>query len=183
MVVNSVPVSCVLSLIAHVDRSETHNLDGGHKLISKGCWNVPFEMPSVRTDGAPEHADTKIRGELASYCTMENVQDYTLSARRPNEPMYALIVISSVRNASEGENAHIYMVEKVSPVTPADIVALRLVLNKLSAFAKTATQSTAVCTSPVKWPQGSSPSSASKSRRLGYHPTTASPPRDPDRRD
>ena len=37
MVVESVPVSCALSLIAHVGRSETHSLDGGHTLISKGC--------------------------------------------------------------------------------------------------------------------------------------------------
>ena len=183
MVVNSVPVSCVLSLIAHVGRSETHNLDGGHKLISKGCWNVPFKMPLVSTEGAPEHADTKINGEAASYCTMENVQDYTLSARRPNAPMYALIVISSARNAPEGDNAHIYMVEKVAPVSPADVITIRLVLERLSEFAKTASQSTALCTSPVKWPEGRSPGSAKKSRRLGYHPTTASPPRDADRDD
>ena len=177
MVVNSVPVSCVLSLIAHVGRSETHNLDGGHKLISKGCWNVPFEMPIANAEDAPEHADTKIIGEVASYCTMENVQDYTLSARRPNEPMYALIVTSSIRNAPEGDNAHVCMVEKVAPVSPADIVTLRPVLERLSAFAKTASESTSHCTSPVKWPEGRSPGSARKSRRLGYHPTAASPPR------
>ena len=183
MVVESVPVSCVLSLIAHVGRSETHILDGGHKLISKGCWNVPFETPHVKADGAPEHTDTKIIGEAASYCTMENVQDYTLSARRPNEPMYALIVISSIRSAPGGDNAHIYMVEKVAPVRPADIATLRPVLKRLSAFAKTASESTALYTSPVKWEQGRFSGSAKTSRRLGYHPTTASPPRDPDRHD
>ena len=75
MVVESVPVSCVLSLIAHVGRSETHSLDGGHKLISTGCLNVPFEMPPVKAEDAPELTDTKIIGEAASYCTMENVQD------------------------------------------------------------------------------------------------------------
>ena len=74
MVVESVPVSCALSLIAHVGRSETHSLDGGHKLISNGCWNVSFEMPSVKTEGAPEHTDTKIIGDAASYSTMEDVQ-------------------------------------------------------------------------------------------------------------
>ena len=52
---------------------------------------------------------------------MENVQYYTLSARRPNEPMYALIIISSVREAPEGGNALIYMVEKVAPVSSADV--------------------------------------------------------------
>ena len=69
---------------------------------------------------------------------MENVQDYTLSARRPNEAMYALIVISSIRDAPGVDNAHIYMVEKVAPVKPADIATLRPNLKRLSLFAKTA---------------------------------------------
>ena len=59
MVVDSVQASCVLSLVAHVGRSETVNLEGGHKLISRGCWNVPFEPPQAKPDGVPEHADGK----------------------------------------------------------------------------------------------------------------------------
>ena len=42
MVLESVPVSCVISLTARVGRSETQNLDGGHKLSSKACWKLPF---------------------------------------------------------------------------------------------------------------------------------------------
>ena len=34
--------SCVLSLIAHTGRSVISDLVGGHKLVSKHCWNVPF---------------------------------------------------------------------------------------------------------------------------------------------
>ena len=49
MVVNSVPASCVLSLLAHVGRSETVPLQGGHKLISRGRWNVPFEPSKEKT--------------------------------------------------------------------------------------------------------------------------------------
>ena len=71
MVVESVPVSSVISLTAHVGRSETQNLNGGHKFSTKGCWNVPFETPSVEIDGAPKHIDVKMIGEVASYCTME----------------------------------------------------------------------------------------------------------------
>ena len=48
MVVDSVQASCVLPLLAHVGRSETLTLDGGHKLISKGCWNVPFGTPQEK---------------------------------------------------------------------------------------------------------------------------------------
>ena len=174
MMVESVPVSCVLSLIAHVGRSETQILEGGYKLISKGCWNVPFEMPSVKPDGAPEHADAKIVGEVASYCTMENVQDYTLTARRPTEPMYALIIISSVRDAPGDDSEHIYMVEKVAPVLLETVPTILQILKRLSMFAKQASQTTATHHSPV-WDEGRSPASAKKSRRLGQHPTASDP--------
>ena len=173
--VESVPVSCVLSLIAHVGRSETQILDGGYKLVSKGCWNVPFEMSSRQPDGAPEHADIKIVGEVASYCTMENVQDYTLTARRPTEPMYALVIISSVRKAPGDDNGHIYMVDKVAPVSLADIPTILQILKRLSMFAKQASQSTASHQSPAKWDDGRSPASAKKTRRLGQHPTASDP--------
>ena len=178
MVIDTVPVSCVLSLVAHVGRSETVNLQNGHKLISKNCWNVPFETPSAKVDGAPEHADTTIIGEVASYCTMENVQDYILSARRPNEPTYAVIVISSIRAAPAGGDANIYMVGKVQPVNPESIDALRRLLRMLSKFAITASSSAATQVSPIKWPDDRTPGHAKKARRLGSHPT-ASPIRSP----
>ena len=178
MVVDSVQASCVLSLVAHVGRSETVNLDGGHKLISKGCWNVPFLTSQEKDDGAPEHADVKILGEVASYCTMENVQDYTLSTRRATEPMYALIVISGVRQAPEGNNAHVYMVEKVQPVSAADVEKLRPLLALLSGFAVTASSSVATPATPVKWTPDRGLGQAKKARRLGAHPT-ASPIRSP----
>ena len=55
MVVDSVPASCVLSLLAHVGRSETVSLEGGHKLVSRGCWDVPFE-PSQENPTVPQSA-------------------------------------------------------------------------------------------------------------------------------
>jgi len=175
MMVESVPVSCVLSLIAHVGRSETQNLDGGYKLVSKGCWNVPFQMSSPKQDGAPEHADVKVVGEVASYCTMENVQDYTLTARRPTEPMYALIIISNVRKAPGDDNGHIFMVDKVAPVSLADVPTILQILKRLSMFAKQASQTATSHRSPTKWDEGRSPASAKKTRRLGQHPTVSDP--------
>ena len=176
MVVNSVPASCVLSLLAHVGRSETIRLEGGHKLISKGCWNVPFEPLQEKPEGAPEHADVEILGEVASYCTMENVQDYTLTARRPTEPMYALILISSVRLVPNSTNEYVYMVEKVHPVSRADVESLRPLLRRLTRFAMSASRSTATQSSPVKWTPQRGPDQAKKARRLGAHPTDAEMP-------
>ena len=179
MLVDSIQASCVLSLTVHVGRSEIKDLDGGHKLISKGCWNVPFEEPQSRADGAPEHADTKIIGEVASYCTMENVQDYTLSGRRPNEPVYALLVISSVRSAAEGGDAYNYMVDKVHPLTKADVEQICPLLRRLARFAMTSSSTTVTRSSP-SWTPGRSPWTARKTRRLGYNPT-ASPLASPER--
>ena len=132
---------------------------------------MPFEMSSPKLDGAPEHADIKIVGEVASYCTMENVQDYTLTARRPTEPMYALIIISSVRKAPGVDNGHIYMVDKVAAVSLADVLTILQILKRLSMFAKQASQTTATHRSPAKWDDGRSPASAKKARRVGQHPT------------
>ena len=69
--------SCVLTLVAHIGRSSIKELPGGHKLVSKEIWNIPFfdEKEFGPECGAPEHADKRISGELASYCTNDNVQD------------------------------------------------------------------------------------------------------------
>ena len=132
-------------------------------------------MSSPKQDGAPEHADIKIVGELASYCTMENVQDYTLTARRPTEPMYALIIISNVRKAPGDDNGHIFMVDKVAPVSLADVPTILQILKRLSMFAKQASQTATSHRSPTKWDEGRSPASAKKTRRLGQHPTVSDP--------
>ena len=179
MVVDSVQASCVLSLTAHVGRSDIVDLDGGHKLISKGCWNVPFDEPQSRAEGAPEHADTKILGGVVSYCTMENVQDYTLSGRRPNEPVYALLVISSVRAAAEGGDAYNYMVDKVHPLTKAEVGEIRPLLRRLGWLAMTSSSAAGTQSSP-QWTPGRTPWTARKTRRLGYNPT-ASPLASPER--
>ena len=107
--------SCVLTLVAHIGRSNIKQLPGGNKLVSKEIWNVPFydgpEDGKHAEPGAPEHADKKIIGELASYCTNDNVQDYTLTGRKPKEPVYAMVIISSVQEVS---GITTYMVDKVN---------------------------------------------------------------------
>ncbi len=107
---------------------------------------------------------------------MENVQDYTLTTCRATEPMYALIVISSVRQVPESDNAHVYTVEKVQPVSLADVVPLRPLLRRLAQFAITASSSTAKQGTPIKWTPDRTPGSAKKARRLGAHPTDSEIP-------
>ena len=118
MVVNAsghVPLqaTCVLSLVAHIGRSHIDELAGGHKLISKDCWQVPFVPPTTKDEGAPEHADRRVLGDIASYCTKDNVQDYTLTGRKPKEAVYALIVISNVHDNPGDCTRLTYMTQKV----------------------------------------------------------------------
>ena len=137
MVVNisgSAPLqaTCVLSLVAHIGRSLVSDLTNGHRLVSKDCWNVPFEAPATQEEGAPEHADKKLLGDVASYCTMDNVQNYTLTGRKPKEAVYALIVISSVHE-DLGDSARLtYMVDKVEVKQEDDIPTIRTLLRKMT---------------------------------------------------
>ena len=104
---------------------------------------------------------------------MENMQDYTLAARRGTEPLYALIVISGVRQAPGSNTAHVYMVEKVQPVNRAEVEMLRPLRRRLARFAMSASRSTATQSSPIKWTPERAPDQAKKARRLGDHPADA----------
>ena len=164
-----VQASCVLSLVAHTGRSAMKTLPGGTKLISKGGWNVPFEEATTPEDGAPEHADKKIPGELASYCTNDNVQDYTLTGRNPKEPVYAMIIISSVQEAS-GVNT--FMVDKVNThiVDKDSIPTIRSLLRKLARLSSTLGVEGKPNKSP-EWLPDKTPYTAKKARRLSEAPT------------
>ena len=161
--------SCVLSLVAHIGRSTMKNLPGGTKLISKGVWNVPFEEVTEQEDGAPEHADKKILGELASYCTNENVQDYTLTGRNPKEPVYAMIIISSVQEASEGLT---YMVDKLNThmIDKDNIETIRSLFRKLARIF-TAPDVPGKYNKTPEWLPDQTPYRAKKTRRLCESPT------------
>ena len=160
--------SCVLSLVAHTGRSIMKELPGGTKLISKGGWNVPFEEVTTKDDGAPEHADKKIPGELASYCTNDNVQDYTLTGRNAKEPVYAMIIISSVQEAS-GFNT--FMVDKVNThmVDKDNIPTIRSLFRNLARISSTP-EVQGKHKSP-EWQPDKTPYTAKKARRLSESPT------------
>ena len=163
-------------MVANTGRSVIHDLPGGHKLVSKECWNVPFADGPKKQDGAPEHADKKIIGELASYCTLNNVQDYTLTTRRAKDAVYALIVISSMHEAPGGTPHQVYMVDKVSILNrSADVPMIRDLLGKLASIpimAESKEQPASTTTLDID----ASPFHAKKSRRLSYNPTDDCPP-------
>ena len=93
---------CVLSLAVHIGNSKVDPLPNGYRIASRQCCNVPFEKPTNPEIGAPEHADTKLEGELASYCTLSNVQCYTLSPREGKKPVYAMVLVANVYGGTNG---------------------------------------------------------------------------------
>ena len=169
-------VSYVLSLVAHIGRSVVSDLTGGHKLISKGCWNVPFDISATKDDGAPEHADKKVLGEIASYCTVNNVQDYTLTGRSTKQAVYALIVISSVHTASGDAGRLTYMVDKVGDkLETNDVPKIRALLRKMT-HSLTTPECQQKLNSTPDWKTDRTPYNAKKARRLSYTPTDAELP-------
>ena len=74
--------SCVLTLIASTGKSHVEQLARGHRIVTKDVWNIPFIDFSDADAVAPEHANERIDGEVASFCTMDTVQHYTLSRQK-----------------------------------------------------------------------------------------------------
>ena len=145
-------------------------MPGGNKLFSKEIWNAPFhDVTEAREPGAPEHADKKIIGELASYCTNDNVQDYTLTGRKPKEAVYAMIIISSVQEVSGRPS---YMVDKVNTrlIDKSNMPSIRSLFRKLARIAH-ASESNGKLNSPPAWLPNQTPYTAKKARRLSASPT------------
>ena len=170
--------SCVLTLVAHIGRSTIKVLPNGNKLVSKEVWNIPFfdatEDGKVEFCGAPEYADKKINGELASYCTNDNVQDYTLTSRRSKEPVYAMVIVSSVQEVS---GVTTYMVDKVNTrmIDSSNISTVRSLFRKLARIPH-ASESHGKLNKTPEWLPDQTPYAAKKARRLSASPTDGSMP-------
>lgn len=163
--------SCVLTLVANIGRSSIKELPGGHKLVSKEIWNIPFldEKEFGPECGAPEHADKRISGELASYCTNDNVQEYTLTSRRPKDAVYAVVIISGVQEVS---GVTTYMVDKVNThmIDSGNISSVRSLFRKLSRIAQVSESHGKLNKTP-DWLPDQTPYKAKKTRRLSASPT------------
>ena len=158
---------CVLSLVAHIGKPKIDNLPSGHRIASIHCWNVPFETSTMEDNGAPEPADTKLEGELASYCTMSTVQCYTLSSREGKKPVYAAVVLA---NASSGTHGVTYMVDKVRTLNTDSVSQVKSLMNTLYHLCLSVGShkhaSTALC-----WDGDCTTLQVKKSRRLSCSPT------------
>ena len=167
--------SCVLTLIAHTGKSNVQPIGTGHRIVSKDVWNIPFDLLLHRQENAPAHASNIIDGQIASLCTMNNVQYYSLSSTHGKEPVYAMVVIS---NASKHEGKLLYMVDKVAKIDDkARVQAMITHFKKLSRWLKhegdnettSVSRSRAFSVSSIQTPY-----TVKKARRLSEQPSGAS---------
>ena len=101
---------------------------------------------------------------MASYCTNDNVQDYTLTSRNPKEPIYAVIIISSVQEVS---GVTTYMVDKVNTrmMNSSNISTVRSLFRKLARIPH-ASESHGKLNKTPEWLPDQTPYAAKKTRRL-----------------
>ena len=118
------------------------------------------------------HGDRELNAKYVSYCTASNVQFYTLSATKPREPTYALVVLGSAHVA---EGVLHFMMNKVHRLAASDVEATKKHCRKLWSLCKKngALQSSAAsqkrdASSPC------TPFEAKRTRRLCQTPTDAS---------
>jgi len=126
-----------------------------------------------RQEGAPEHASKMIDGQVASFCTMNNVQYYSLSPPpRSKEPVYAIVVIS---NVSIHNGKLMYMIDKVEKVDDkGELANVISYFKKLSYWLKNEDADENEQVNRSRTFSASSmctPYTTRKSRRLSEHPT------------
>ena len=162
------PASCVLTLVAHVGKSRVDDLPGGHRIVSSNCWSIPFGTREEVAEGAPEYADNKLDANVSPFCTMDNVQYYSLSSRQGREPVYALLVISSVAVAAEKRT---FMVDKIRIIPDKSSVSSYLpLLSKLNTLSMgLECEGTNARTPP--WKEDQTPYSAKTARTLSHYPS------------
>ena len=97
------------------------------------------------------------------------MQDYTLTSRRPKEPVYAAVIISSVQEVS---GVTTYMVDKVNThmIDSSNISSVRSLFRKLARIAHVS-ESLGKLNKTPEWLPDQTPYSAKKARRLSASPT------------
>ena len=169
------PHACasVLTLLAHVGRCSVVDLPAGHRIATSTTWNVPFGDNVKQDDGAPEHTDSMLDARFVSYCTMSNVQHFTLSSRKAKQPTYAMVILGS-SHVSEGITN--FMMNKVQLLTSDDIVAAQKLFTKLSLVSDMS--GNAIAASPAshkrEWTLDVSPFRAKRAKRLTSWPSADS---------
>ena len=152
-------------MIATKQKSTLETFGTGHRVRTSNLLTVNLLAPA-------EQADEVCTGSLTAVCTLKNLTDFLLAPSKPGHPQYALVLISSMTNASaeadSSQQGPTYTVDKVKPLN-ADVVAdYRTMMRKLYHISRSL-KFEGTPKRPVQWP--STPYTGRKSRRLSASPT------------
>ena len=161
------PASAVLTCIAHMGKCDVIDLPKGNRITTAKTFLVPFlEGDAARVLAGEMLQDNhKLQAKFIAYCTSKNVQNYTLSSRKPKQPVYAMALVASAHASGEETT---FMMDKVHIINEADLAAVCTVLRKMHMLS---------CSSvggKREYPPDATPLDAKKSRTLAESPTDAS---------
>ena len=161
------PASAVLTCIAHMGKCDVIDLPKGNRITTAKTFLVPFlEGDAARVLAGEMLQDNhKLQAKFIAYCTSKNVQNYTLSARKPKQPVCAMALVASAHASGEETT---FMMDKVHIINEADLAAVCTVLRKMHMLS---------CSSvggKREYPPDATPLDAKKSRKLAESPTDAS---------
>ena len=165
--------ACVMTMLAHVGKCTTSDLEGGHRIVTAKPWNIPFENQEVadREPEIPLYANEELTAQFVSYCTMNSVQYFTLSSRKAQQPVYAIVVVGSAHVANKVTT---FMMNKVQTMAVEDVESTRQIFAKLCVLSKRIAQEVTSPAAKMSWSEALTPYRAKKSRRLMMTPTDTS---------
>ena len=161
------PASAILTCIVHTGQCEVDDLPEGNRICTVDTFSVPFLEDDVAgiPPGDVMNDKNKLQAKFVAYCTSRNVQNFTLSSRTGNKPVYAMALVASA-HTSDGETT--FMMDKVQIINEADLAEVCTVLRKLHMLSDPSVGEKREC------PSDATPLSARKSRKLTESPTDVS---------
>ena len=162
------PCSQVLGLGEASEPSKLESAGtGGYKITTKNVKDLL-------------HDDNGTSGvQLTSFCTLENLQDFKLDPPRTqaSKKQAALMLISSILQASSAEQPASFMVDSVQLLQQTEVDAVKRCLKRmlfLTALAGHMSSRKRAASHPTT--NEESPGKAAKCRALGRHPTATAVP-------
>ena len=161
-------------VLALVESSEPSHLQeagaGGYKITTSHVKDL--------LDDDPEASGV----QLTSFCSLENLQDFKLDPPRTQatKKQAALVLISSVLQASSAGQPSSFMIDSVQLLQPSEVDAVKSCLKRMLYLTTLAGHmASRKRTAPASLTHEESPAKASKCRALGRHPTATPVPEFP----
>jgi hypothetical protein len=170
-----------LVLVGATMKSEFQRFGEGYRLTTKNVHDVGFGSSSLKPEDCRPGSDTGF--DLVAICTEYNLTEYKMAPPRRAELQYALVVVSSLRQApaaagAEEPSRNTFMVERVQLLQGTDAVsACQKMLAKLK-YARGELQFKGTKQDRSVWSDmpATPTSTAKRVRRLSQSPTDASLP-------